>query len=65
MKTVALGIMIEQIDGMRDTKELTSWENDFVASIYERYLLAKKDTRNLSSKQVEVVARIWRKNFAG
>ena len=65
MKTVALGIMIEQIDGMRDTKELNSWENGFVADIYEKYLLTKKDTRNLSSKQVEVVARIWRKHFAG
>lgn len=60
----SLGIMIEQLDGMRDTSDLTEWENDFVTSILERYLAAKKDTRNLSAKQVEIVERIWNKHFA-
>lgn len=60
----SLGTMIEQLDGMRDTSDLTEWENDFVTSILERYLYAKKDTRNLSAKQVEIVERIWSKHFA-
>ncbi len=30
---VSLGTMIEQLDGMRDTSDLTAWENDFVTSI--------------------------------
>lgn len=60
----SLGTMIEQLDGMRDTSDLTEWENDFVTSILERYLAAKKDTRNLSAKQVEIVERIWSKHFA-
>lgn len=60
----SLGTMIEQLDGMRDTNDLTAWENDFVTSILERYLAAKKDTRNLSAKQVEIVERIWSKHFA-
>lgn len=61
---VSLGTMIEQLDGMRDTSDLTAWENDFVTSILERYLAAKKDTRNLTAKQVEIVERIWSKHFA-
>lgn len=60
----SLGTMIEQLDGMLDTKDLTEWENDFVTSILERYLAAKKDTRNLTAKQVEIVERIWSKHFA-
>lgn len=61
---VSLGIMIEQLDGMRDTSDLTQWENDFVTNIVERRLAAGKDTRNLSAKQVEIVERIWSKHFA-
>lgn len=59
-----LGTMIEQLDGMRNTSDLTKWENEFMTSILERYIAAKKDTRNLSAKQVETVERIWSKHFA-
>jgi len=56
--------MIEQLDGMRDTSDLTAWGNDFVTSIIERYLAAKKDTRSLTAKQVEIIDRIWSKHFS-
>lgn len=56
--------MIEQLDGLRDTSLLTKWENDFVTSILKYYLAAKKDTRNLSEKQVEIIQRIWLKHFS-
>lgn len=62
--TASIGVMIEQLDGLRDTTDLNKWECDFVTSIIERYLSAKKDTRVLSEKQVEIVARIWGKHFA-
>ena len=65
MKTVSLGTMIEQVDGLRDTKDLNAWENSFVASIVEQYLLAKKGSRRLSVKQAEIIARLWSKHFAG
>lgn len=55
--------MIEALDGMRDTKDLTQWENEFVTSILEQYLLAKKDTTKLTEKQVEVIDRIYSKHF--
>lgn len=63
-RTVSIGTMIEQIDGLRDTRDLTEWEQGFVTGILERYLQAHKDTRWMSSKQVDIVDRIWRKHYA-
>lgn len=63
-RLVSLGTQIEQLDGLRDTKDLSAWENGFVTSILERYLVAGRDTRMLSSKQVEVIERIWSKHFS-
>lgn len=63
-RLVSLGTQIEQLDGLRDTDDLNQWEQAFVTSILERYLLAGRDTRMLRSKQVEVIERIWGKHFA-
>lgn len=50
----SIGTMIEQLDGLRDTTDLTKWESDFVTSILDRYMATKKTTLSLSAKQVEV-----------
>lgn len=63
-RLVSLGTKIEQLDGLRDTNDLTQWEQGFVTSILERYLVAGRDTRMLSSKQVDVIERIWGKHFS-
>jgi hypothetical protein len=63
-RLVSLGTKIEQLDGLRDTKDLSEWEQSFVTSILESYLLAGRDTRMLTSKQVDVIERIWTKHFA-
>lgn len=63
-RTISIGTMIEQLDGLRDTRDLGEWEQGFVTNILERYLTAGKDTRWMSSKQVDIVERIWRKHFA-
>lgn len=63
-RLISIGTKIEQLDGLRDTKDLSEWENGFVTSILERYLVAGRDTRMLSSKQVDVIERIWAKHFA-
>ena len=39
-RLVSLGTKIEQLDGLRDTQDLTQWEQGFVTSILERYLVA-------------------------
>lgn len=61
----SIGSMIEQIDGLRGTPDLTPWENEFVASVVVTYESANKDSRVLSGKQIEVIARIFGKHFAG
>lgn len=63
-RMVSLGTKIEQLDGLRDTKDLSEWENGFVTSILERYLIAGRYTRMLSSRQVDVIERIWGKHFS-
>jgi hypothetical protein len=63
-QSVSIGAMIEKLDGLRDTKDLSPWENEFVTSVLNKYLLAKKDTRHLSEKQVSVIQRIHDKHFA-
>lgn len=59
----SLAMKIEQIDGLRGTKDVTPWENDFITSVVKR-LPANKDTRGLSVKQVEIIERIWERHFA-
>lgn len=63
-RLVSLGTKIEQLDGLRDTNDLSEWENGFVTNILERYLVAGRDTRVLSSKQVDVIERLWGKHFS-
>jgi hypothetical protein len=62
---VSIGTMIEQIGGLVDTKDLTPFEQQFAASILEKYLRANKNTQGFSDKQVEIVESIWSKSFAG
>lgn len=63
-RMVSLGTMIDQLDGLRDTKDLSDWEQRFATSILERYLLAHKNTQVLTARQAEVVESIWAKHFA-
>ena len=63
-RIVSIGTMIEQLDGLRDTGDLNAWENEFVTSILNRYLTAKKVTTGFSGKQVEIIEKIYRKHFA-
>ena len=59
----SIATMIEQIDGLRDTECLSEWEQKFVTSVVEKFLLAKKSTQGFTGKQVEIVERIWSKHF--
>lgn len=61
----SIGAMVEQIDGLRGTKDLTEWEEKFVTSIMLKYYNNNKNTTGLSGKQVEIIERIWKKHFAG
>lgn len=61
--SVSLGTMVAQLDGLRDTKELSGWENTFVTDILNKYLERKKDTRWMSDKQIETVQKIWNRAY--
>lgn len=63
-RLISLGTKIEQLDGLRDTKDLTQWEQGFVTNVLERYLLAGRDTRMLSTRQVDALEQIWSKHFS-
>ncbi|MDP1681051.1 MAG: hypothetical protein Q8L39_04675 [Burkholderiales bacterium] len=62
---VSVGTMIEQLDGLRDTEDLTEWEQGFVTNVLGQYIKAKKNTQQFTEKQVERVEQIWAKHFAG
>ena len=61
MKSIAS--MLEQISGLTD-KDLTQWERTFVDDIWEKFVEKEKRTEWISSKQVEIIDRIYRKHFA-
>ncbi len=59
----SLNQMLQQISGMIGTDDLTDWEQEFVQSCMDRSQ-GGKDVRGLSSKQVEIINRIYNKHFA-
>lgn len=54
---------IDRISGLLGTGDLTEWEEGFVQSIHELSQRPNFSTTQLSSKQVEVIARIFSKHF--
>lgn len=63
-RTVSIGSMIWQIDGLRGTKDLSEWEAVFITSVVFRFEAAGNDSSVLSEKQLGIVERIWQKHFA-
>ena len=53
--------MIERIEGLTDTRDVTEWENDFIKAMSER----KDDTAVLSERQVQQIEQLYNKHFAG
>ena len=61
---ISIGNAIKRINGLTDTKDLSSWENDFVRNIVEKSSNGD-NTEDLSTKQVEIIMRIHNKHFEG
>jgi hypothetical protein len=55
--------MLLQLESLLGTEDLTDWEINFVTSVLEKSQQGKV-TMPLSSKQVEVIDKIWSKYFA-
>lgn len=56
--------MVKKCAGLIDTRDVTAWENEFLQSIVET-TDAGDNTSMLTEKQVDVLERIYTKNFAG
>ncbi len=61
---VSTQAMLEQCEGLIDTKDLSDRENDFITSVVDRYRYEKKRVDWLSDLQREWLERIWQKHFA-
>ena len=58
----SIGAMVKQIAGLEGTDDVTKWENEFLVNIYARTANGEY-TAGLSTKQVEIVERIYKKHF--
>lgn len=58
----SLGAMIQQLHGMVGTADLSEWESQFVQSVYDQSGEGQ-DTAFLTSKQAEVVGKLYSKHF--
>lgn len=61
-RIVSIGTMLDQIQGLTP-KDVNEWESQFLKSVLERSDQGQHTDR-LSSKQCEVIERIYRKHFA-
>lgn len=60
---VSLDSMLRKLEGLLDTTDLTAWEQQFLTSVLDR-VGSKYDTKELSSRQVEIIESIHNKHFA-
>lgn len=59
----SIGQMIEQIDALTGTHEVSQWERQFIVNIV-RQTKGGKQTTQLTAKQIEAVEQIHGKHFA-
>lgn len=62
-RTVSINTMIQQLDGLNETADLTDWESGFVANIVQRTHGGKVCT-SLTERQIDSIERIYQKHFA-
>jgi hypothetical protein len=62
--TPSVRAMLLQLAGMVDTVDLSQWESEFLARMLELTAQATK-TSGLTEKQLERIAELWKKHFAG
>jgi hypothetical protein len=59
----SLGAIVQQLEGLLDTPELTAWEDGFVRNIVERSDHGRH-TGVLSINQIARMEELYRKHFA-
>lgn len=59
----SIGQKLQQCEGLIGTKDVNDWESEFLGNVLERSN-GGKDTTKLTAKQIEVVERIYNRNFS-
>lgn len=62
-RSVSTQTKIQQLQGLRGTKDVTSWENGFIENL-ATFLPPGGQVEAMSEKQVEIMDRLWGKHFA-
>lgn len=60
----SLNTMVKKCAGLVGTKDVTPWEDQFLQSVLEK-TGDGNNTTSLTEKQIDVLERIYGKNFAG
>jgi hypothetical protein len=59
---ISIGAMVKAITGLQGTNDISGWEEEFIESVADRSRNGE-DTQMLSSKQVEIIERIYKKHY--
>ena len=60
----SLNTMVKKCAGLVGTTDVSDWENQFLKSVIEK-TGEGNNTSSLTEKQIDVLERIYGKNFAG
>lgn len=59
----SLNTMVKRCAGLVGTKDVSDWEDDFLQSVLEKTRNGD-NTSSLTEKQIDVLERIFHKNFS-
>ena len=55
--------MVKRVAGLQGTKDVSDWEDQFIASIVQK-TREGEDTSGLSERQITALERLFEKHFA-
>ena len=58
-----LNTMVKRVAGLQGTKDVSDWEDQFIASIVQK-TREGEDTSGLSERQITALERLFEKHFA-
>ncbi len=62
-REISIGTMIKQINGLRGTDDVNTWEDNFIMCINTESINGTQTTR-LSENKVNKIEQIYRRHFA-
>jgi len=59
----SLNTMVKRVAGLQGTGDVSEWEDEFITSLLSKTRNGD-DTTSLTEKQIDVLERIFNKNFS-